>query len=55
MFFEKCGAVTRLEGNESGGCTIIEESPVGSDASHGIVKRAVQTVEGQIRVMNTGL
>ena len=38
------------------GCrTIVEESPVASSGSNGIVERAVQTIEGQIRVMKLAL
>ena len=42
-------------GNETGCRTTVEESPVGSHASNGIVERAVQTVGGQIRVMKFAL
>jgi hypothetical protein len=42
-------------GDEKGCRTIVEESPVGSSGSNGIVERAVQTVEGQIRVMKLAL
>ena len=35
--------------------TIVEEVPVGSKGSNGIVERAAQTVEGQIRVMKSAL
>ena len=41
-------------GNEVG-CRTIVEPPVGSHAISGIVERAVQTVEGQIRVMKIAL
>ena len=33
------------------GRTVVEESPVGSSGSNGVVERAVQSVEGQIRVI----
>ena len=42
-------------GDEKGCRTIVEESPVASHGSNGIVERAVQTVEGQIRVMKLAL
>ena len=42
-------------GNEPGCRTIVEESLVASSGSNGIVERAVQTVEGQIRVMKLAL
>ena len=42
-------------GNEIGCRTIVEEFPIGSHASNGIVERAVQTVKGQIRVMKIAL
>ena len=35
--------------------TIIEQSPVGSSGSNGVVERAAQTIEGQIRVMKSAL
>jgi hypothetical protein len=42
-------------GNEPGCRTIIEESPVGSSGSNGVVERAVQSVEGQIRALKLAL
>ena len=42
-------------GNEIGCRKIVEDSPVGSHASNGIVERAVQIVEGQIRIMKIAL
>ena len=33
------------------GRTVLEESPVGSSGSNGVVERAVQGIEGQIRVI----
>merc|ERR1711867_276629 len=36
---------------EFGGRWIEEESPVGSSASNGMVERAIQSVQGQVRVM----
>ena len=41
--------------DEKGSRTIVEESPVRSEGSNGIVERAVQTIEGQIRVMKLAL
>ena len=40
---------------ETGGRWIRENSPVGSHASNGVVERAIQSVEGQVRVMKSGL
>ena len=42
-------------GNEMGSKTIVEESPVGSKGSNGVAERAVQEVEGQLRVMKLAL
>ena len=42
-------------GNEVGCRTIVEESPVGSKGSNGVAERAVQEVEGQVRVMKLAL
>ena len=42
-------------GNEPGCRTIIEESPVGSSGSNGVVERAVQSVEGQVRALKLAL
>ena len=38
-------------GEELGNKTIVEESPVGSKGSNGVAERAVQEVEGQLRVL----
>ena len=42
-------------GEELGSKTIVEESPVGSKGSNGLAERAVQEVEGQLRVMKLAL
>ena len=42
-------------GDEKGCRTIVEQSPVGSSGSNGVVERAVQTVEGQVRVLKLAL
>ena len=42
-------------GNEPGCRTILEESPVGSSGSNGVVERAVQSIEGQVRAMKLAL
>jgi hypothetical protein len=42
-------------GDEQGCRTIVEESPVQSSGSNGVVERAVQTIEGQVRVLKLGL
>lgn len=38
-----------------GGRWIVEASPVGSHASNGVVERAIQSVQGQVRVMKDAL
>ncbi len=43
--------VRGIEEERSEGRTVVEESPVQSSGSNGVVERAVQEVEGQIRVM----
>jgi hypothetical protein len=42
-------------GDEKGSRTIVEHSPIASSGSNGVVERAVQTVEGQIRVLKLAL
>ena len=42
-------------GGEKGSRTIVEESPVGSSGSNGVVARAVQSIEGQVRVLKLAL
>jgi hypothetical protein len=42
-------------GSEPGHKTLIEESPVQSSGSNGVVERAVQGVEGQVRVLKLAL
>ena len=42
-------------GDEKGCRTIVEQSPVASSSSDGLAERAVQTIEGQIRVMKLAL
>jgi hypothetical protein len=37
------------------GQTVVEESPVGSSGGHGVVERAVQEVEGDMRALLLGL
>ena len=39
------------KGEELGSKTIVEESPVGSKGSNSVAERAVQEVEGQLRVL----
>ena len=43
-----------IEAREEGR-TIVEESPVKSSGSNGRAERAVQTLEGQIRILLLGL
>ena len=47
--------VGRLRAAGGGGRFIIENSPVGSSASNGVVERAKQSVQGQVRVMKLAL
>ena len=45
-----------LEQGDAKGClTIVEETPVGSSGNSGVVEKAVQSIEGQIRVMKLAL
>ena len=47
--------IVEARGDEKGSRTIVEESPVKSKGNNGVVERAVQTIEGQIRVMKLAL
>ena len=47
--------VVEVRGDTGARRTIIEQSPVGSSGSNGVVERAAQTIEGQIRVMKSAL
>ena len=47
--------LVEMRGNEKGGRTVVENSPVGSSKSNGLVERGVQAVEGQIRVLKSAL
>ena len=47
--------IVEARGDENGSRTIVEESPVKSKGSNGVMERAVQTIEGQIRVMKLAL
>ena len=49
---EEAGRVRAADG---GGKYLMEQSPVGSSASNGIVERAIQSVQGQVRVMKDAL
>ena len=45
-----------LERGDEPDCrTVVEESPVGSSGSNGVIERAVQTIEGQVRVLKLAL
>ena len=46
----KC-LVEDLVAAREGGRTVVEESPVQSSGSNGIVERAVQTIEGRMRTI----
>ena len=41
----------RVGSSEGGGRYIMEQSPVGSSASNGVVERAIQSVEQQAQVL----
>ena len=47
--------IVRERGDEKGCRTIVEQSPVASSGSNGLVERAVQSIEGHIRVMKLAL
>ncbi len=47
--------VGRMRAVAGGGRYIVERSPVGSSASNGVVERAVQSVQGQTRVLKIAL
>ena len=53
-----CSIVTevgRLRAVAGGGRYIVENSPVGASASNGIAERAIQSVQGQVRVLKLAL
>ena len=45
----------RVPSSEGGGRYIMEQSPVGSSASNGVVERAIQSVEQQVRVLKSAV
>ena len=45
----------RVRSSEGGGRYIMEQSPVGSSASNGVVERAIQSVEQQVRVLKSAV
>ena len=47
--------IVRERGDEKRCRTIVEQSPVASSGSNGLVERAVQSIEGHIRVMKLAL
>lgn len=47
--------VRKRRASSGGGKCILEQSPVGSSASNGVVERAIQLVQGQARVMKVAL
>ena len=47
--------VARLRAAAGGGKFIVEASPVGSSTSNGVVERAIQSVQGQVRVLKLAL
>ena len=49
------GLVKGIVDERAEGRRVVEESPVGSSASNGIVERAVQELEGQSRVLLSSL
>ena len=48
-------AVGQMKGIKGSGRWIVEHSPVGSSQSNGIIERAVQSIEGQLRVIKLAL
>ena len=47
--------VGKLRAAGGGGKFIVENSPVGSSASNGIIERGIQSIEGQVRVLMDAL
>ncbi len=47
--------VAQLKAERGSGRVVMEHSPVGSSASNGVVERAVQSVQMQMRVMRSSL
>ena len=47
--------IGRIRAAAGGGKFIVENSPVGSSASNGVVERAIRSVEQQTRVLKSGL
>ena len=45
----------RLRAAEGGGKMVVENSPVGSSQSNGVVERGIQTVQGMIRTLRSAL
>ena len=45
----------RVRSSEGGGRYIMEQSPVGSSASNGVVERAILSIEQQVRVMKSAV
>jgi hypothetical protein len=48
-------AVGQMKGIKGSGRWIVESSPVGSSQPNGVVERAVQIIEGQLRVIKLAL
>ena len=48
-------AVGQMKGIKGSGRWIVEHSPVGSSQSNGVIERAVQSIEGQLRVIKLAL
>ena len=47
--------IGRVRGTRSSGKWIVENSPVGSSQSNGVIERAMQSIEGQLRVLKLAL
>ena len=47
--------VGRVRAAEGGGRYVMEQSPVGCSASDGIVERAIQSVEHQVKVLKSAV
>ena len=47
--------LSKIRATEGGGRLVVENSPVGSSASNGVIERHIQVVEQQVRVMKSAL
>ena len=49
------GEVGRVRAAEGGGNFVVEQSPVGGSASNGVIEKAIQSVEQQVRVLTSAV